>query len=138
MKSRLEEEQFEIPLTSLIDVVFLLLIFFLVATNFSRRELDHSVTLPRSEAGSDNSRLPSRLVINIRESGDLVVNGRLMADDNALRILVREFVAARPDRPAIIRADARVAYLTVMRVFGICRAEGVARVDLPVLDSGED
>ncbi|MDR3078056.1 MAG: biopolymer transporter ExbD [Planctomycetota bacterium] len=136
MKAMRDDEVCDIPMTSLIDVVFLLLIFFLVATNFTRREMDHSIVLPNSEAGTDNSLAPVRLVVNIRNDGSLVVNGRMVDDDAELRNLVAGFVSARPGRPAVIRADARVPYRVVMRVFGICRAGGVARVDLPVLDSG--
>ncbi len=135
MKALHEEEQYEIPLTSLIDVVFLLLIFFLVATNFNRLETDHSVTLPESEAGVKADSAPSRLVINIREAGTLVVNGKVMTETE-LRGLVADFSGAYPERPAVIRADARVAYSAVMRVFGICRSGGVRNVDLPVLEPG--
>ncbi|MCC8179551.1 MAG: biopolymer transporter ExbD [Planctomycetes bacterium] len=136
MKAMREEEPYEIPMTSLIDVVFLLLIFFLVATNFIRRETDHEVTLPESEAGVKAQRPPSRLVVNIREDGSLVVNGRLNTETE-LRRTVDEFVEANPGKPAVIRADARVPYRSVMRVFGICRAGGVQHVDLPVLEPGQ-
>ena len=134
MKAMQEEESYEIPMTALIDVVFLLLIFFLAATNFSRREIDHSVVLPESEAGVKPDSVPSRLVINIPEEGILVVNGRAVTDTE-LRRLVGEFVQAGPaGRPAVIRADARVPYRLVMHVFGICRAGGVVNVDLPVTE----
>lgn len=136
MKAMGDEENYEIPMTSLIDVVFLLLIFFLVATNFIRHETDHNVVLPESEAGEKPQRPPSRLVVNIREDGTMVVNGKL-TNEAELRQTVRDFVQANPSRPAVIRADARVPYRSVMRVFGICRAGGVANVDLPVLEPGD-
>lgn len=137
MKALQEGENFEIPMTSLIDVVFLLLIFFLVATNFSRRETDHSVVLPNSEAGVKAEQVPSRLVVNIREAGTLIVNGSVMTEDD-LRRAVGDFVTVHPGRPAVIRADARVPYRFVMKVFGICRAGGVKNVDLPVLEPGAE
>lgn len=136
MKALKEEENYEIPMTSLIDIVFLLLIFFLVATNFTRRETDHSVTLPNSEAGVKASQVPDRLVVNIREEGTLVVNGSVTALDG-LRTMARDFAAAHPGRPAVIRADARVAYRSVMEVFGVCRGGGIQNVDLPVLEPAE-
>lgn len=133
MKALQEEEHYEIPMTSLIDVVFLLLIFFLVATNFNRTEVDHTVTLPYSEAGTAPSNVPDRIVVNIRREGTLVVNGRVMEEDE-LRGLVRDFAGAHPGRAAVIRADANVTYSAVMKVFGICRGGGVQNVDLPVLE----
>lgn len=135
MKALQEEDEFEIPMTSLIDMVFLLLIFFLVATNFIRREVDHAVVLPQSEAGIKPERVPSRLVVNIRESGALIVNGNLMTEAE-LRLAVQDFVRVHPGKPAVIRADARVPYQSVMRVFGVARAGGVTNVDLPVLEPG--
>lgn len=136
MKALQEDDSYEIPMTSLIDVVFLLLIFFLVATNFTRRETDHAVVLPDSEAGEKASQAPNRLVVNIRESGTLVVNGSVMTESE-LRTMAGEFSAGHPGRPAVIRADARVAYQAVMRVFGLCRAAGIQNIDLPVLDPGD-
>lgn len=136
MKALREDDTYEIPMTSLIDVVFLLLIFFLVATNFTRRETDHSVVLPNSEAGVKASQAPDRLVVNIRESGTLVVNGSVMAEPD-LRVMAVEFAAGHPGRPAVIRADARVEYRAVMSVFGLCRAAGIQNIDLPVLEPGE-
>ncbi len=137
MKALQEEEHYDIPMTSLIDIVFLLLIFFLVATNFTRLEVDHSITLPQSEAGTEPSKVPDRIVINITREGALVVNGSVMEEDG-LRGLVRDFAALHPGKAAVIRADARVSYSSVMKVFGICRGGGVRHVDLPVLEPAEE
>lgn len=137
MRALGDEDSYEIPMTSLIDVVFLLLIFFLVATNFTRREMDHAVSLPESEAGVKAVDVPERIVINIRESGVIVVNG-MIATETELRSMVSGFSSAHPDRPAVIRADGRVRYESVMKVFGICRGGGVKRVDLPVMEPGWD
>ncbi|MDR1613258.1 MAG: biopolymer transporter ExbD [Planctomycetota bacterium] len=133
MRGMREEENFDIPLTSLIDVAFQLLIFFLVATTFIRRETDHTVRLPESEAGVKAASVPDRLVVNIRADGTLVVNG-MVRTEGELREAAAEFARAHPERAAVIRADGRVVYQSVMRVFGICRASGVKYVDLPVLE----
>ena len=136
--ARLEDEEPLLPLTSLIDVVFLLLVFFLAATNFTRKELDQQVQLPRSGRPEDAAvPAPESLVINIRADGVLVVNGRVQ-DVDGLRETARSWRAARlaaglPSRAAI-RGDGRAPYETVMRVLGLCRREGIVEVDLPVLE----
>lgn len=137
MRALGDEDTYEIPMTSLIDIVFLLLIFFLVATNFTRREMDHAVLLPESEAGVKVTNVPDRIVINVRDNGVIVVNGRVTTETE-LRSMVAGFASAHPDRPAVIRADGRVRYESVMKVFGICRAGGVKHVDLPVMEPGWD
>lgn len=133
MRALGDEDNFEIPMTSLIDMVFLLLIFFLVATNFTRREYDHAVTLPESEAGVKAINVPDRLIINIRDNSNLIVNGRVTTETE-LRSMVADFATVHPDRPAVIRADGRVEYQAVMRVFGLCRGGGIKNVDLPVME----
>lgn len=128
---RAEDDSFEVPLTPLIDVVFLLLIFFLVATNFSQKELDQQVTLPEAEGGVEAREIPETLVINIRQGGELIVNGHLV-DASALPEMVRAFHAKYPKQSVAIRGDRAVSYQAVMRIMGLCRAAGIRSVDLPV------
>ncbi len=95
--------------------------------------MDHAIQLPESEAGVKIANVPDRLVINVRNNGILVVNGKVTTETE-LRAMVRDFVAAYPEKPAVIRADGRVQYQSVMKVFGLCRAGGVKHVDLPVVE----
>ena len=128
------DNDIEIPLTSVLDVVFLLLVFFMVATTFTRREIDQQVRLPETTAGGGAASVPfERLILNVREDGSVVVDGVRM-DEDGLRQRLREWRAASPDRPAVIRGDGRASYQAVMRVLGVCRSEGVLHVDLPVID----
>lgn len=128
---REEEESYEVPLTPLIDIVFLLLIFFLVATNFSRKEIDQKVKLPKTEGGIIQNAVPESLIINIRENGTIVVNGHIIENDS-LRLMATRWHAAHPDKRAAIRADGRVPYRRVMKIMGMCNTIGIVNVDLPV------
>ena len=73
-----EEDNFEAPLTPLIDIVFLLLIFFLVATSFTRKEVDQRVALPTVGGGAAATVAAGSLVINIRDDATLVINRRVV------------------------------------------------------------
>ena len=127
----------EIPLTSLIDVVFLLLVFFLVATTFARREFDHAVRLPQSEGGAPSRAEPRHLVINVRSDGSVTVEGSLL-DRDALRRRLEEWRRSQPDGRVSLRGDAKADYQAVMRVFGLCRAVGIPDIDMPVEDYAFD
>lgn len=127
-----EDDGADIPLTPLIDVVFLLLIFFLVATSFTRRELDQKVELPSAEGGAKSAFNKRNLVINIRGDGTLVIAGRLLTAA-ALAPAVREWREENPQMRVQLRSDGKVEYRQVMAVLGICRAAGVDKIDLPVL-----
>ena len=126
-----EDDAFEAPLTPLIDIVFLLLIFFLVATSFTRKEIDQQVTLPTVGGGAAMAVAPGSLVINIRDDATLVINRRVV-DAAALPEMVRAWKAGNPDGRAVLRSDGGVTYQQVMAVLGVCRAEGVEKIDLPL------
>lgn len=126
-----DDEPPEIPLTSLIDVVFLLLVFFLVATKFVQREVDHEIKLPSAEGGDERVGERRHLIINIRADGSLVVDGALLAADD-LRGRLAGWRDENPEKRVSIRADAGVDYQAVARVLGACRAENIRDVELPV------
>lgn len=133
---REEEDAFEIPMTSLIDVVFLLLIFFLVATNFRPRERMHHVDLPK--AGGGEVRLPDAddLVLHVDRDGVIQIAGEAF-DAADLPPVLRAWREAHPERRVSIRGDEEVPYLRIMQVMGLCRQAGIRDVDLPVGYLGE-
>lgn len=133
---REEEDSFEIPMTSLIDVVFLLLIFFLVATNFRPRERIHQVELPRAAGGA--VRLPDQedLVLQVSRDGGIRVAGEDL-DVADLPPVLQAWREAFPDRRVSIRGDEQVPYVRIMQVMGLCRQAGIRHVDLPVGYLGE-
>lgn len=126
-----DEERFEVPMTPLIDVVFLLLIFFLVATNFTRKEIDHKINLPRVGGGERPAQIPENLVINIRADGTIVVDKRVVEADE-LRLIVQRWQQRKPGKPVNIRADKNVIYAKVMGVLALCKRMKVDTVHLPV------
>ncbi|HUS47940.1 MAG TPA: biopolymer transporter ExbD, partial [Phycisphaerae bacterium] len=103
------EEEAPINLMPLIDMVFLLLIFFLVATTFAEAERDRSVKLPGSEAPHPLSDAPRDLIINITDEGMINVAGRPY-DREELFDMLKDFSVNQPDREVLIRADVRSAH----------------------------
>lgn len=110
-------------LAPLIDVLFLLLVFFLVATTFERRESGLPLQLPAAEAGEE---LPEERPLRIEVTSDAVsVDGR--------RVDARELpstLAAAPGRPVIIASDRLVPYERFVAVLDATRKAGVVSVTL--------
>lgn len=133
--SSVPAEEVSINLTPLIDIVFLLLIFFMVSTTFNR-ETDLEITLPeaRSEAAQPLARQVISLVINAQGQyqlhpigGDSDAPLRLRdADELAAALGRRPRSASNPT--LVIRADAQTTHQAVILALDAARRAGLARV----------
>lgn len=121
-------ESFEIPQTPLIDIIFILIVFFLVATTFYSEERDLKVTLPEGDQGDAISREARRLVINVRTGGVVVVDNALVDDEELAARL--QAVGDRPEVSVEIRGDAGARHGRIMQVMNLCRKAGVSRYSL--------
>ncbi len=108
----------------MIDIVFLLLIFFLVTWQFSRSEQDSKVKVPTSTEGKEANRAISEIVINIRKGGELVVNAEIHSEEQLLRKL-RAIVEVHENQPVRLRGDGEISYQTLMEVIDICQKAGI-------------
>jgi biopolymer transport protein ExbD len=131
LRAREPDANISIELTPLIDMVFLLLIFFLVATTFHQEEREMQIALPHAHNSGPISAHLQEIIINVGRDGQIVVAGRTMSPDD-LRSLVAERVAAYPDQKVAVRGDRGTAYANVVRVLDICKAAGIQE---PYLDT---
>jgi len=113
-----------IQLAPMIDIVFLLLIFFLVTWQFSRSEQDSRVKVPTSSQGKEENRAISEINVNIRQSGELVINGEVLTEQELLTKL-RAIVAVYQNQPVRLRGDGEITYQTLMGVIDICQQAGI-------------
>jgi len=120
-----------IELTPIIDMVFLLLIFFLVATTFQQQEREMQIALPQAEASGPISLSLREIVVNVASDGALVVGGQSM-ELEGLRALIMASVGTNPDQKVTVRGDREASYGTVARVLDVCKASGVQE---PFLDT---
>ena len=118
------DDQSSINLTPMIDIVFLLLIFFLVTWQFSRSEQDSKVKVPTSSQGQEETRAISEINVNIRQSGELVINGEVLTEQELLTKL-RAIVEVYQNQPVRLRGDGEITYQTLMGVIDICQEAGI-------------
>ena len=93
-----------LSLTPLIDIVFLLLIFFLVATRFAEEEREMKVTLPSASEAKPLSAQPKEIFVNVTKDGTYIVHRKVVNAD-ALENILQQASANNPGQSAIIRAD---------------------------------
>src|SRR5688572_4884171 len=104
-----ETDEGPINLTSMMDVVFNLLIFFLVATTIVEEEREMTVKLPETVRPDAVEAPPKQLLINIREDGSLVVAGNTY-DAAGLSEMLARVAKESPPPNVLIRSDKRVSF----------------------------
>jgi biopolymer transport protein ExbD len=107
-------------LTPIIDVVFLLLIFFLVATRFEEEERSLDVVLPQASEAMPLVARPKELFVNIDDQGRYFVGGQFV-NTAQLDQALRQAAADNPGRQTvIIRADKRCVWQFIVTVMDLC------------------
>lgn len=120
------------PLTAMMDVVFLLLCFFVTSQIFAQWETEVDLTLPTAESGTPPQRLPGEVIVNVLPDGTAQVNRQIL-DDDALRAMLDRLVALYPGQPVLIRADRSTPYEHVMRILDACRRADIWNVSFATL-----
>jgi biopolymer transport protein ExbD len=128
--SRSREEP-EINVISLVDVLLVLVLFFMVSTSFLR-ETDIALQLP--EATSTNSVETPReaLEITVTQSGSYLVNGRELVNSErrTLRAAIERLIGEQRDLPVFIRADAAATHQSVITAMDVAGQLGFVKINI--------
>lgn len=125
------DDDFGINLTPMIDVVFLLLVFFLVATTFARDEVEMDLRLPPARSGVDGQS-GHLLTVNVLADGRITVDGRELTLE-ALRQRLSAHATRNKDQAVLIRSDARGLVGTSLQVLDAVRLAKLSKVDFAAL-----
>ena len=135
--SKLEDP--EISLTGLIDVVFLLLIFFMVSTTFEHQAV-LKVDLPEAKNVSTPEDQPNSFELVIDQNGQFYLNDRQLLDGKPATLRAAFIEAAGEDRniPVILRADAETPHHFVVTAMDITAQLGFSRLSIATERITED
>ena len=125
-------EEMTLNLTSLIDVVFLLLIFFMVATTFLDPEREIDLDLPEAESSTMPEEAPDQIVINVFEDGRISLAGHTVDRDGLLATL-RQAARVNPTTPVTIRGARLVAHERIVAVMDACGVAGLSNLAVGTL-----
>jgi biopolymer transport protein ExbD len=115
----------------MIDMVFLLLIFFLVATTFQQTEREMQIALPEAFAASPISSSLREIIVNVVEDGSIIVSGQTYDAQN-LAALISQAVGSNPDQKVTVRGDRNTPYAFIVIALDACKQAGVQE---PYLDT---
>ncbi len=126
-----QDEAPSLNLTSMIDVVFLLIIFFMVGTKFTDMERNIALQVPQVSDGGALAPAPEKRVINVYRDGRISLDRQFVT----LEQLTAELAAARAeyaDLGVIVRGDAEGPFQHVASALNACRQAGVSDMGISV------
>ena len=126
-------EEVNVNLTPLIDVVFLLLIFFMVSTTFTK-ETHLSIDLPEAQ-GEASTDTAEQIEILINEAGDYTINSRALVDTRLATLMaaIRQVSAGDTSLPLVITADAQTPHEAVVRAMDAAGQMGFVHLSITTL-----
>lgn len=111
----------------MVDILLVLLCFFIVTWSFARKEMELDVKVPAAESGKESQSVMNQTVLNVRADGTVVWNRKAVALDE-LRARLKQLSGLYPDYAIILRGDQKTAYEDIVAVLDICREANIWNV----------
>ena len=122
-----EPEKAEFQLAPMVDVVFLLLIFFITTMQLTQSERELNVSVPVAEEGADAQQTVGEIIVNVREGGEVVVDQSVM-DKSQLFDKLKRIAAVHKNQAIRIRGDGKVEYQKIVEVIDVCQKAGIPNI----------
>jgi biopolymer transport protein ExbD len=128
----------EVNLTSLIDVVLLLLIFFMVSTSFVKQS-QIAISLPQADSAAVVEEVPDQIDIMITDTGTFLVNGQELINTRVetIRNAIRKVSGGNNNLPLTISADANAKHQDVVTAMDVAGRLGFTRISIATLNDPE-
>lgn len=123
--SSTKTEPIQFQLAPMIDVVFLLLCFFVTSQLFSQWESEIDIQLPTAQTGATPQRLQGEIIINVHPDGRIVVNNRTLTPESLGKLLTQ---VAQLVPSVVVRGDESTDFRFIMRVMDQCRAADIYNI----------
>ena len=124
-----EEEHVEVQMTSLLDCVFLMLIFFLVSSQLKKVEKELPITLPEANLTHSVKATPDLITVSVDANGQLFVNSKPVGA-SGLRSALRDAAKENPDRRIRVNGDVFAPFRSIVQVLDTCQGEGLTVVGI--------
>ena len=130
-RSRTQPQFIGFQIAPIVDVLLVLLCFFILTWNFARKEMELDVKVPTAENGGEPRLEVNQTVLNLKADGSLVMNTKPLTYAE-LGEKMALFAKANRDYAIILRGDENVPYKYVAKVLDVCRGAGIWNVAFPV------
>ena len=111
----------------MVDILLVLLCFFIVTWSFARKENELDVKVPSAQNAKDSNPIVNQTVLNVKADGTVVWNRKPMPLPD-LELKLKELSGLFPDYAIIVRGDERVPFRYIAAVLDTCRAANIWNV----------
>ena len=134
-RKRLQPEPRGFLIAPMVDILLVLLGFFMLTWSFSRQERELDVQMPSAGESKEQRRSVGEVIINVKSDGSLVMNRRTMSAEELLLALSR-VASLYPDQAVVLRGDQRVDYGTIVKTLDLCRRANIWNVAFATANAG--
>jgi len=132
-----QEQSIGFQMAPMVDIIFLLLIFFIAAAVYSQWEAKLEIKVPTSETAEHRPRFPGEAIINIDSSGNFFLNSVRYSPER-LKVILRKLSKTYPDQPIVIRADKKTPYSYLVQLLDICAETDIANISFAALNPDKE
>ncbi|MBW2655965.1 MAG: biopolymer transporter ExbD [Deltaproteobacteria bacterium] len=125
-KKRKPRYQIQTPLTSLIDIIFMLLIYFLLTTNFI---VDEGIKIKLPQAKASQPQINKEITVYVDKNGQAFIGKNKVSEDLLFKKL-KEMIGNDKNKLVIIKADRTVVLNKAVKVMDLAKAAGAGRLCL--------
>jgi len=126
-----------LPLAAMVDILFLLLVFFITASTFKKQEPAILIDLPPAQTGQAQSTQQTVTVITVTADNQIYIGDRVFLREEVADYLAKLYQAS-PDEPIYIRGDEYADLGAAVRLFDDAQAAGFTRVHLNVAELADE
>src|SRR5580692_11716234 len=129
MKSRRRAEPHVLgfQIAPMVDVLLVLLCFFIVTWSFARKEMELDVKVPSAQNAKESNPVVNQIVLNVKADGTLVMNHKTYSDEELVKRMT-ELSGLYPDYAVILRGDKNVRYEHIASVLDLLRQSNIWNV----------
>ncbi|MFT3991410.1 MAG: biopolymer transporter ExbD [Luteolibacter sp.] len=119
-----KSEPIPMQLAPMIDILFLLLAFFITSWQFTQSETELNISVPTAQEGADPKRSRGEIIVNVSADGGVIVEGNALTIAQ-LQSKLAAIAKLYENQPVRIRGDGKVPYQRIVEVIDTCQKAGI-------------
>ena len=132
-RRKIPTENAGFQMAPMVDIMFLLLIFFMVAAFLAEAEKNLKIEVPSAKTATENKRYPGEIIINVDKAGVISINNANRSMDQ-LREILAEVAEVYRNQPIILRIDKNCPHRFFVSIFDLCKTYGISNVKIASLE----